>query len=47
MQANWVEHRRESDGERLGWIIDEEQSYTAVDLLGERRFTTNDWLKAE
>ncbi|MFT8787277.1 MAG: hypothetical protein ABF806_01795 [Bifidobacterium psychraerophilum] len=47
MQANWVEYRRDSDGERLGWIIDEEQSYTAVDLLGERRFTTNDWLKAE
>ncbi|MCI1832860.1 MAG: hypothetical protein LKI77_07980 [Bifidobacterium sp.] len=47
MESNWIEYRRDSDGERLGWIIDNNESYTVVDLLGHQRFTTDDWLKAE
>ena len=47
MEANWIEHRRSDDGERLGWIKPVDEGFVAIDLLGHRRTDVVDWMLAE
>lgn len=47
LSADWIEHRRGRDGERLGWISPEEDGFVAIDLLGRRQTESVDWLTAE
>lgn len=47
LNADWIEHRRGRDGERLGWLSPEEDGFVAVDLLGRRQTGPVDWLTAE
>ncbi|MEB4616010.1 hypothetical protein [Leucobacter sp. M11] len=43
---DWIEHRRE-DGERIGWILPEDEGFVVIDLLGRRRSDAVDWFTAE
>lgn len=47
LSADWIEHRRGRDGERLGWMKPEDDGFVAVDLLGRRLTESVDWLTAE
>ncbi|MEJ3405398.1 hypothetical protein WDJ51_11695 [Rathayibacter sp. YIM 133350] len=47
MDADWIEHRRGADGERLGWMRPVDDGYIAIDLLGRPRTEVVDWLGAE
>jgi hypothetical protein len=47
LSAEWIEHRRGGDGERLGWMSPEGDGFVVVDLLGRRRTDAVDWLTAE
>lgn len=47
MDADWIEHRRAEDGERVGWIQPEADGFVAIDLLGRRRTDVVDWMLAE
>ncbi|MGO4299485.1 hypothetical protein [Leifsonia sp. RAF41] len=42
----WIEHRRE-DGERVGWLRPEGDSFVPVDLLGRELTGPVDWLTGE
>ncbi|MCI1219872.1 MAG: hypothetical protein LKF99_04985 [Bifidobacterium sp.] len=33
---DWIEYRRDSDHERLGWIMPEGDGFAAIDVLGVR-----------
>jgi hypothetical protein len=47
LPQHWIEHRR-ADGERVGWIAPDGESFTPHDLLG-RPLTAHpvEWLDAE
>jgi hypothetical protein len=47
MEADWIEHRRADDGERVGWMKPVDEGFIAIDLLGRRRTEIVDWLSAE
>ncbi|WP_434969558.1 hypothetical protein [Microbacterium sp. bgisy207] len=47
MGADWIEHRRSEDGERLGWMQPVGDGFVAIDLLGRRRTEVVDWMVAE
>lgn len=47
MNADWIEHRRSDDGERLGWMQPIADGFVAIDLLGRPRTEVVDWLVAE
>ena len=47
MHADWIEHRRADDRERLGWIRPDGDAWAAVDALGRDVVTGVDWLTAE
>ncbi len=47
MEADWIEHRRSGDGERVGWIKPVDDGFVAIDLLGRRRTAVVDWMFAE
>ena len=47
MEADWIEHRRSDDGERVGWMKPVGEGFVAIDLLGRRRTDVVDWLVAE
>ncbi len=47
MDAGWIEHRRGTDRELLGWIHAVGEHFIAVDLLGRPRTSAVDWLAAE
>lgn len=47
VHTDWIEHRRGTDGERLGWMIPDGDGFIAVDLLGRRHADAVDWLTAE
>lgn len=43
---DWTAHRRD-DGEVVGWIRPDRDTWTAVDLLGREVAASVDWLEAE
>lgn len=45
--ADWIEHRRPGDGERLGWITENDDGFDAIDLLGRVIATRVDWVAVE
>lgn len=47
MDADWIEHRRSGDGERLGWMLPDGEGFIVIDLLGRRRTGAVDWMEAE
>lgn len=47
MEADWIEHRRSDDRERVGWIKPVSEGFVAIDLLGRRRTDVVDWMLAE
>lgn len=47
MTADWIEHRRPEDGERVGWIRPHDDGFVAIDLFGRERTSVVDWLEAE
>jgi hypothetical protein len=47
MDATWIEHRRGTDRELLGWIQPAGEHFVAVDLLGHARTGAVDWIGAE
>jgi hypothetical protein len=47
MEADWIEHRRSDDGERVGWMKPVGEGFVAIDLLGRRRTDEVDWMRAE
>lgn len=47
MQADWIEHRRSDDGERVGWMKPVGEGFVAIDLLGRSRTDVVDWMIAE
>lgn len=47
MEADWIEHRRTPDGERVGWMEPAGEGFVAIDLLGRRRTGEVDWMDAE
>ncbi|WP_066043542.1 hypothetical protein [Herbiconiux solani] len=47
MRADWIEHRRADDGERVGWMEPDGDGFVAIDLLGRPRTDPVDWLTAE
>ena len=47
VNADWIEHRRGGDGERLGWMAPEGDGFVAIDLLGRRLTGPVGWLTAE
>ena len=47
MDADWIEHRRSDDGERVGWIKPVGDGFVAVDLLGRMQTDVVDWMLAE
>lgn len=47
MRPDWIEYRRGTDRELLGWIRPEGDGFVIVDLLGRDRSEPIDWLDAE
>ncbi len=47
MEADWIEHRRSGDGERVGWMKPVGEGFVAIDLLGRQRTDVVDWMLAE
>lgn len=47
MTHEWIEHRRASDRERLGWMRPSGEAFDVVDLLGRVIARDMDWLDAE
>ncbi|MFS0734573.1 hypothetical protein ABC304_17900 [Microbacterium sp. 1P10UB] len=47
MEADWIEHRRSGDGERVGWMQPVGDGFIAIDLLGRPRSEVVDWMRAE
>lgn len=47
MEADWIEHRRLHDGERVGWMMPVSEGFVAFDLLGRQRTEVVDWMRAE
>ena len=47
MSQEWIEHRRGTDGELLGWITPVDEGFVVIDLLGRPRTGVVDWLSAE
>ncbi|QEW03054.1 hypothetical protein [Microbacterium lushaniae] len=47
MEADWIEHRRSGDGERLGWMKPVGEGFVAIDLLGRLRTDVVEWMVAE
>jgi len=47
MEADWIEHRRADDGERVGWMKPVDEGFVAIDLMGRHRTGVVDWLAAE
>lgn len=47
MDADWIEHRRSDDGERVGWMKPVDEGFVAIDLLGRPRTDVVDWMVAE
>lgn len=45
--ADWIEHRRGRDGERVGWMVPTGDLFIVVDLLGRERTEPLEWLEAE
>ena len=45
--TDWIEHRRQADGELLGWIRPEGDAWVALSILGRPVTATVDWLDAE
>lgn len=46
VDPTWIEHRR-GDRELVGWIQQDGDLFTAIDLLGRARTGRVDWLTAE
>ena len=47
MNEDWIEYRRQSDGERLGWIEPRGEQFVVIDLLGTECTSAVDWVDAE
>lgn len=47
MEADWIEHRRSGDGERVGWMKPVGEGFVAIDLLGRPRTDVVEWMVAE
>jgi len=47
MPADWIEHVRPGDRERLGWIRPVGDGFVALDLMGREVTGVVDWLAAE
>lgn len=47
MYKDWIEYRRQVDGERMGWIMPRGELFVAIDLLGEERTKPVEWVDAE
>lgn len=47
VNTHWIEYRRRSDGERLGWIEPEGEGFVAIDLLGVECTAPLEWEDAE
>lgn len=47
MHADWIEHRRADDRERLGWIRPDGDGWAAIDVLGREVVAGVDWVAAE
>ncbi|MBU4464602.1 MAG: hypothetical protein KKH75_02020 [Actinobacteria bacterium] len=47
MEADWIEHRRGEDGERMGWMKPVDEGFIVIDLLGRRLTEVVDWMRAE
>lgn len=47
VQPGWIEQRRGTDGERLGWIVPRGDGFVAIDLCGRARSDEVDWFTAE
>lgn len=47
VDSTWIEHRRGSDGQPLGWMEPSGEGSIAVDLLVRQRSEVVDWLTAE
>ncbi|TFB73757.1 hypothetical protein E3O06_07985 [Cryobacterium glaciale] len=47
MDQDWIEHRRGSDGELLGWLRASGDGFLVIDLLGRARTDALDGLTAE
>lgn len=45
--TDWIEHRRASDRELLGWICPDGEHFVALDRLGRELTGPVDWLSAE
>lgn len=46
-RADWIEHRRGLDGERLGWMQPRGDGFIVIDLLGREVTGVLDWPGAE
>jgi hypothetical protein len=46
LPSDWTPHRRD-DGELVGWIRPDGDSWVAVDLLGREASAPTEWLEAE
>lgn len=47
MGADWIEHTRARDGERVGWMKPVGDGFIAIDLLGRQHTDIVDWVSAE
>ena len=47
VNEDWIEYRRQSDGERVGWILPRHEGFIAIDLLGSKRTGPIKWMDAE
>jgi hypothetical protein len=47
VNADWIEHRRPDDGERVGWMNPVGDGFVAIDLLGRPQTDVVDWMRAE
>ncbi|WP_315092924.1 hypothetical protein [uncultured Cellulomonas sp.] len=47
LSAEWIEHVRPGDRERLGWIRPDGDAFAAVDVLGRDLTGPVEWLEAE
>jgi hypothetical protein len=45
--SHWIEHRRGTDRELVGWIAPEGEDFVAIDLLGRAASAPSDWQAAE
>jgi len=45
--ADWIEHRRQADGELVGWVRPDGDAWVALSMLGRPVSAAVDWIDAE